>query len=97
MGSFQIVLFLSKYRKKQDNIINIIESKVGDVFDAIYTRLSYKNDNRVIDYSQVYEDFHIQDQEIEDKVMVICPINLEPDEVKDRSREELLFIDDKQN
>ena len=97
MGSFQIVLFLSKYRKKQDSIINILENKVGDVFDSIYTRLSYKNDNRVIDYSQIYEDFNIQDHEIENKVMVVCPINLEPEEVKDRSREELLFIDDNQN
>ena len=29
--------------------------------------------------------------------MVIWPINLEPEEAKDRNREELLFIDDKQN
>ena len=54
MGSFQIVLFLSKYRKKQDSIISIIENKVGDVFDGIYTRLSYKNDNKVIDYNYNY-------------------------------------------
>ncbi|CAI2371133.1 unnamed protein product [Moneuplotes crassus] len=97
MGSFQIVLFINKYAKRHDPLINIIESKVGDVFDAIYTRCSYKNDNRVIDYSQIYEDFCVSTEDIDDRVAVLCPINMETEEVRDRKREELLFIDDTQN
>lgn len=97
MGSFQVVLFLNKYCKKQDPLIKIIENRVGDVFDAIYTRCSYKNDNRVIDYSQIYDDFGILHDEIEDKVAVLWPVNLEAEEVKDREREELLFVDETLN
>jgi len=97
MGSFQIVLFMNKYRKKQDNMINLIEAKVGDVFDAIYTRWSYKNDNKVIDYTQIFEDFNIRDYEIESKVAVIWPLSMELEEVKEREREDLLFIDSSQN
>jgi hypothetical protein len=97
MGSFQIVLFMNKYCKKQDPLISIIENKIGDVFDAIYTRCSYKNDNKVIDYSQIYEDFGIDVEEIDDRVAVVWPINMDPEEVKDRDREEILFIDNSQN
>lgn len=97
MGSFQIVLFLNKQWNKQDPLIRIIENKIGDVFDAIYTRCSYKNDNKVIDYNQIYEDFGVNAEEIDDKVAVLWPINMDPDEVKDRDREELLFIDDSLN
>jgi hypothetical protein len=71
MGSFQIVLFMNKYCKKQDPLISIIENKIGDVFDAIYTRCSFKNDNKVIDYSQIYEDFGIDVEEIDDRVAVV--------------------------
>ena len=77
-------------------MIGLIESKIGDVFDAIYTRCSYKNDNTVIDYWQVYDDFGIREEDIESKVAVICPLNMELEEVKDRDREELLFIDNSQ-
>lgn len=38
MGNFQLVLFMDKYVKKHDPIVGIVEAKVGDVFDAIYTR-----------------------------------------------------------
>lgn len=71
MGSFQLVLFMNKYRKKQDAVISIIENKIGDVFDAVYTRCSYKNENKVTDYSQIYDDFGIRHDEIEDKVMIL--------------------------
>ncbi|CAI2364137.1 unnamed protein product [Moneuplotes crassus] len=97
MGSFQIVLFINKYAKRHETFINIVESRVGDVFDAIYTRCSYKNDNKVVDYSQIYEDFCIKTEDIDNKVAVLCPINMETEEVKDREREELLFIDNTQN
>lgn len=97
MGSFQIVLFMQKFRKKQDSIITMLENKVGDVFDAIYTRCSYKNDNTVIDYSQIYDDFGIREDEIESKIAVIWPLNMELEEVKERDREELLFFDNTQN
>lgn len=97
MGSFQIILFLNKYWKKPDSLINIIENRVGNVFDAIYTRCSYRNDNTVIDYSQIYDDFSIITEEIDDKVAVLCPINMELGEIKERNREELLFVDHSQN
>ena len=77
-------------------MITLLESKIGDVFDAIYTRCSFKNDNTVIDYWQIYDDFGISQEEIESKVAVICPLNMELEEVKDRDREELLFIDNSQ-
>ena len=77
-------------------MINLVEAKVGDVFDAIYTRCSYKNDNTTVDYSQIYDDFGISEEEIENKVAVICPLNMELDEVRERDREELLFLDSSQ-
>ena len=97
MGNFQLVLFMNKYVKKQDPIVGIIESKVGDVFDAIYTRTSYTCDNKVIDYSQVFEDFGVLAEEIDDRVAVLWPLNMELEEVKDRDREELLFLEDLHN
>lgn len=54
------------------------------------------SDTTVIDYRQIYEDYEIAEDEIAHKAIVISPLDLEPEEVKDRSRDELLFIDNTQ-
>lgn len=36
-------------------------------------------------------------EEIDDRVAVLCPLNMELEEVKERDREELLFLEDLHN
>jgi hypothetical protein len=71
----------------------MIENKLGDCFDAVYGIHKKKSTNKFIDYSQIYQDFGIDDDEIEKRVMIVSPIDLETEELRDRKRDELLFIE----
>ena len=54
-------------------------------FDAIYTKnKALKDQIKTIDYTQIYKDFLIDPNEVDKRVVVLCPLEMEYDELTER-------------
>lgn len=70
------------------------------MFDSFYTKLkTLKKEETFCNYNQIYLDFELMaeddttNEKINNHIILVVPICLENDDIKDREDEDLIFMD----
>ena len=71
----------------------LFESNKNLHIDAVYKRHKLNNMTKCADYTQVIRDFEIPNLEVDQRLIVITSFELDPDELKTRNRDEILFVE----
>lgn len=79
-------------------IIDLFD-KEDIIFDAFYQRLkAFKRTDEYCNYNQIYLDFDLTNEKndsetpkICENALVVAPISLDNDDIKDKEQEDLLF------
>jgi hypothetical protein len=64
-------------------------------FDAAYIKHpSLDRYTKTIDYTQIFKDFEMSNEDICKRAVVICPFEMDPEEMQTRKREDVLFYEE---
>lgn len=84
LNKFRIALVTSIPQKIFDKILKYFHSfKIK--FDAVYFRKEIDRTNHLFsEYNHIYEDFEIEKEDVKWNVLILCPVLLENEELRDR-------------
>ena len=99
LKNFQVVLYSSMGESTLSLVVEQLITSHNIIFDAVYTRLqAFKRSDEFCNYNQIYTDFELvspdlhgePDKRIEDFVVLVAPILLTHEEIKEAAEPRLI-------